>query len=48
MIAIRYPLVPRRPSGEHFTLVVAAARVGLHIDRLAALQRELTWLRQRG
>ena len=104
MIAIRYPLVLRRPGREHLTLEAAAARVGLHpvlverfvefglvepaertgaglrldaaclprlvaisrlradlgvnlhgvavildlVDRLAALQRELNWLRQRG
>ncbi len=104
MIAIRYPLVPRRAPREHLTLEAAAARVGLHpvlverfvefglvepaertgaemrfdaaclprlmaisrlradlgvnlhgvavildlVDRLAALQRELTSLRQRG
>ena len=30
MIAIRYPLVPRRTSREHLTLEAAAARVGLH------------------
>jgi len=102
MIAIRYPLVPRRDPRERLTLEAAAARVGLHpvlverfvefgllepveitgatmrfdaaclprliaiarlrrdlgvnlhgvavildlVDRLAALQRELTWLRQ--
>ena len=104
MIAIRYPLVPRRTPREHLTLEAAAARVGLHpilierfvefglvepaertgpeirieaaclprliaisrlrndlgvnlhgvavildlVDRLAALQRELACLRQRG
>jgi len=104
MIAIRYPLVPRRTSREYLTLEAAAARAGLHpvlverfvefglvepiertgaeirldaaclprlvaisrlrtdlgvnlhgvavildlVDRLAALQRELAWLRQRG
>ena len=103
MIAIRYPLVLRRPGREHLTLEAAAARVGLHpvlverfvelglvepaertgaelrldaaclprlaaisrlraalgvnlhgvavildlVDRLAALQREVAWLRQR-
>ena len=103
MIAIRYPLVPRRTPRERLTLEAAAARVGLHpilverfvefglvdpaertgaemrfdvaclprlvaisrlrtdlgvnlhgvavildlVDRLAALQRELTWLRER-
>ena len=30
MIAIRYPLVVRRPGREHLTLEAAAARVGLH------------------
>ena len=30
MIAIRYPLVPRRTSQERLTLDEAAARVGLH------------------
>jgi DNA-binding transcriptional MerR regulator len=30
MIAIRYPLVPRRTRREHLTLEAAAARVGLH------------------
>ena len=30
MIAIRYPLVPRRAPREHLTLEAAAARVGLH------------------
>ena len=104
MIAIRYPLVPRRTSREVLTLEAAAARAGLHpvlverfvefglvepiertgaeirldaaslprlvaisrlrtdlgvnlhgvavildlVDRLAALQRELAWLRERG
>lgn len=104
MIAIRYPLVPRRTAGEHLTIEAAAARVGLHpllverfvefglvepaertgaevwldaaclprltaiarlrsdlgvnlhgvavildlVDRLAAIERELAWLRQRG
>jgi hypothetical protein len=104
MIAIRYPLVPRRAPGEYLTLETAAARVGLHpvlverfvefglvepaerigtevrldaaclprliaisrlradlgvnlhgvavildlVDRLAALERELAWLRERG
>jgi len=104
MIAIRYPLVPRRTSREYLTLEAAAARAGLHpvlverfvefglvepiertgaeirldaaslprlvaisrlrtdlgvnlhgvavildlVDRLAALQRELAWLRERG
>jgi DNA-binding transcriptional MerR regulator len=103
MIAIRYPLVPRRTSRERLTLEEAAARVGLHpvlverfvefglvepaertgaelrfdpaclprlvaisrlrqdlgvnlhgvavildlVERLAALQRELAWLRER-
>jgi DNA-binding transcriptional MerR regulator len=104
VIAIRYPLVPRRSPRECLTLEAAAARVGLHpvlverfvefglvepaertgsevrldaaslprlvtisrlrtdlgvnlqgvavildlVDRLAVLERELTWLRQRG
>ena len=104
MIAIRYPLVPRRTPREHLSLEAAAARVGLHpvvverfvefglvepvertgteicfdaaclrrliaisrlradlgvnlqgvavildlVDRLATLERELAWLRQRG
>ena len=30
MIAIRYPLVPRRTTRERLTLEAAAARVGLH------------------
>ena len=30
MIAIRYPLVPRRTPRERLTLEAAAARVGLH------------------
>ena len=30
MIAIRYPLVPRRAPAEHLTVEAAAARVGLH------------------
>ena len=104
MIAIRYPLVPRRSPREQLTLDDVAERVGLHpvlverfvefgliepaertgttmrfdaaclprlmaisrlrtdlgvnlhgvavildlVDRLAAVQRELAWLRQRG
>jgi DNA-binding transcriptional MerR regulator len=104
MIAIRYPLAPRRAPSQHLTLETAAARVGLHpvlverfvefglvepaertgaelrldaaslprliaisrlrtdlgvnlpgvavildlVDRLAALQHEITRLRQRG
>jgi hypothetical protein len=39
MIAIRYPLVLRRTSREQILDLV---------DRLAGLQRELTWLRERG
>ncbi len=30
MIAVRYPLVPRRTLREHLSLDAAAARVGLH------------------
>ena len=30
MIALRYPLVPRRTAQEHLSLEAAAERVGLH------------------
>ena len=59
MIAIRYPLVPRRTTRERLTREAADAATdlggNLHgvavildlVDRLAALERELAWLRER-